>query len=160
MTCSVVLSYKYTNTNQYNALKSLYDATDGPSWNWNGGSRYGYQWNFTNEESDPCTNYWQGILCDVYECNEGECMVINLNLTGTNLRGTLPPEFTNLNEIRSLDLTYNSLVGVLPDKLYNMTALQYVAFSYNQFSGSIPLLFGSTSMELEAIFLNDTLLFI
>jgi hypothetical protein len=49
------------------ALKDLYDSTDGDNWRWRS---YGAHWNVTNGNANPCTTdyytTWQGLSCTQY----------------------------------------------------------------------------------------------
>lgn len=65
--------------------------------------------------------------------------IINMDLSGNSLIGTIPEELTNLVRLRGLNLSNNHLIGKIPDTIGNIRSLESLDFSRNQFAGSIPL---------------------
>ncbi|KAL8171852.1 hypothetical protein V2J09_023656 [Rumex salicifolius] len=61
-----------------------------------------------------------------------------LNLSHNNLIGLIPKSFSNLRSIESLDLSNNSLRGEIPSELVSLTSLEVFNVSYNNLSGSVP----------------------
>ena len=115
------------------SLKNLYHSTYGNSWRWDTANTGLKPWNFSSNE-DPCSNLWEGVIC-----NSVESQVISLNLTNHNLVGVLLyNQFDNLtNSLQSLDFSRNSLFGEFPISLMNMSKLTSLDFSLNNFNESI-----------------------
>jgi hypothetical protein len=59
--------------------------------------------------TDPCTTAWLGVTCDV-----SNTIITGLDLSFSQLAGTLPVDMARLTGLTSLDLSYNSLAGSLP----------------------------------------------
>ncbi|KAJ1418077.1 hypothetical protein B484DRAFT_400603, partial [Ochromonadaceae sp. CCMP2298] len=115
------------------ALRALYDSTDGPNWDLSSGRA---EWNFT-AGANPCAERWQGVTC--LGCsNGGQCFVSKLQLPSFNLVGTLPAALGNLTGLSELVLNSNSLSGSLPPELGNMASLQVLDLSSNALTGSLP----------------------
>lgn len=102
------------------ALIALYNATDGANWNDNTG------W----LSADVST--WYGVT--VSGCN-----VTDINLSGNNLIGGIPPEIGNLTLLEGLDLGANQLNGWIPPEIGNLSALTALNLSINQLVGSVPM---------------------
>ncbi|KAJ1386792.1 hypothetical protein B484DRAFT_410095, partial [Ochromonadaceae sp. CCMP2298] len=100
------------------ALRALYDTTDGPNWLWGDLSRGCAEWNFT-AGANPSAELWQGVTCGGCS-NGGQCFVSKLQLPSFNLVGTLPAALGNLKGLSELGLNSNSLSGSLPPELGNM----------------------------------------
>ncbi len=102
------------------ALIALYNATDGANWSDNTG------W----LSADVST--WYGVT--VSGCN-----VTDINLSGNNLIGGIPPEIGNLTLLEGLDLGANQLNGWIPPEIGNLSALTALNLSINQLVGSVPI---------------------
>ncbi len=102
------------------ALQALYEATDGNNW-----SRRA-RWLETNE---PCA--WERVRCE-----SGH--VVRLSLSDNNLTGHLPPELSDLAELRTLRLAYNKLTGTLPSSWGTLTDLTTLTLQYNDLFGPLP----------------------
>ena len=98
---------------QCEALRSLYEATDGDGWFNNNG------WWVSN---DPCS--WYGVIC-----RDGE--IVALDLQSNQLSGNLAEEIGVLNNLEILLLNNNDLVGPLPPVLATLTNLQAMALDHN-----------------------------
>ncbi len=101
------------------ALVALYNATDGQNWV-----------NNTNwlVPGQPI-NVWAGVTASPTG------RVTTLDLTGYNLKDTLPAELSNLTGLRYLVLTNNNLYGPIPYGLASNTSLRSW-FDYNHFNFS------------------------
>ena len=102
------------------ALMALYNSTDGPNW--------------TNNEN------WGSTLPldDWYNVNtDADGRVTYLALWDNNLRGTLPAELGNLDQLTELPLQDNYLTGSIPD-LGRLTNLTLLRMWNNQLTGRIP----------------------
>ena len=107
------------------ALIRLFHATGGPNWT-----------NTTNWLSDAPLNDWHGVTADIYE------QVIELHLSDSRLRGTIPPALGYLGKLRWLDLSDNQLHGTIPPALGNAASLRGLDLGGNQLRGGIPPLLG------------------
>ena len=153
------------------ALKDLYDSTDGDNWRWTDGDVH---WNFTVGNANPCE--WTGLYC-TYDRSSRIDHIIKIDLTihnlygtlpaslgqlfelsimafsSTTLTGTLPASLGQLSKLTVLWLTGNFLTGTLPESLGQLSKLTILGLSNNQLSGSIPDSLGQLS-ELYGLSLN------
>ena len=74
------------------ALRALYDATDGENWLDN-----------SNWDTSPAACTWYGVTCDMFN------NVYELNLTGNGLNGVLPSEIGDFPSLYGLSIGNNSL---------------------------------------------------
>ena len=102
------------------ALVALYNSTDGANWDDKSG------WLVTNT---PCS--WHGVTC-------ADGHVIQLNLYGNQLNGSIPPALGNLTSLKYLYLYDNQLSGSIPPALGNLANLEQLNLYGNQLNGSIP----------------------
>ena len=102
------------------ALMALYNNTGGPSWNKN------ENWGSTLPLDD-----WYNVNTDA------DGRVTYLALWDNNLRGTLPAELGNLDQLTELPLQDNYLTGSIPD-LGRLTNLTLLRMWNNQLTGKIP----------------------
>ena len=121
-------------------LKALYDATDGDNWsrrdNW-----------FT----DAPLAEWYGVTIDF------DGRVSELNFDYNLLTGELPPELSNLTNLKRLSLGVNRLTGEIPHQLGELTNLIRIGLSSNQLAGSIPAELGNLT-NLTGLYLGANLL--
>lgn len=47
------------------------------------------------------------------------------------LKGSIPEQYSNLDQLIILDLNYNELDGTIPEKIYDMTQLQTLDINHN-----------------------------
>ncbi len=99
-----------------NALISIYNNTDGENWN--------RTWDL---ENDP--RNWFGVVVK-------NGVVIELNLNGNALKGTLPTYVTSLTKLTKLDLSNNQLSGEVPMGVSALTSLVKLDLSNNRLSGN------------------------
>ncbi|KVH68344.1 Leucine-rich repeat-containing protein [Cynara cardunculus var. scolymus] len=64
------------------------------------------------------------------------CQLSDVSLI--DLSGTIPMQFSNLENIESLDLYYNGLSGKVPSELIKLNYVAYFDVSYNNLSGKLP----------------------
>ena len=102
-------------------LVALYNATDGANWT-----------NSTNWLSDKPPGEWHGVTTN----SNGR--VIELDLYGNQLSGSIPSELGNLANLTTLGLAVNQLSGSIPSELGNLANLTGLWLSANQLSGEIP----------------------
>lgn len=111
------------------ALTALYNSTDGDEWTTNS------SWLL---DLDPC--YWARVAC-VYNAEATAAPyynVIELQMGGNNLKGTLPAELENLEMLEYLGLGGNKLSGSIPPELGNLRNLEVLWMNRNQLSGPLP----------------------
>src|SRR5512133_1988055 len=80
-------------------LVTLYDTTNGASWQRNGG--------WKDAAGTECG--WYGVTCD-----NGQTTVTELNLSWNNVAGPIPTSISNLTNLEVLDFTANPLTGSFP----------------------------------------------
>ena len=102
-------------------LVALYNATDGANWT-----------NSTNWLSDKPLGEWHGVTTN----SNGR--VIELDLYGSELSGSIPSELGNLANLTGLFLGSNQLSGSIPSELGNLANLTELNLIDNELSGSIP----------------------
>ena len=124
-------------TDYFDDLMALYDATAGDNWTNNTG------W---GQNCDICN--WHGIECD----NAG--VIENINLTHNNLTGPLPVAIGNISPLKKLLLFGNNLNSSLPSSIGNLVNLTELSLSDNQFSGPIPMEVGNMT-SLTFLFIQQ-----
>ncbi|XP_034228542.1 probable LRR receptor-like serine/threonine-protein kinase At1g34110 isoform X2 [Prunus dulcis] len=80
-----------------------------------------------------------------------------LNLSSTNISGTIPPSFGQLTHLRLLDLSANSLTGSIPPELGNLSALQFLFLNSNRLSDKMPQQLANLT-SLQVLCLQDNLI--
>ncbi|XP_020231660.1 probable LRR receptor-like serine/threonine-protein kinase At1g34110 [Cajanus cajan] len=80
-----------------------------------------------------------------------------LNLSSTNVSGSIPPSFGQLTHLQLLDLSSNSLTGSIPAELGRLSSLQFLFLNSNRMTGSIPQHLANLT-SLEVLCLQDNLL--
>lgn len=126
---------RYIDDADYEALKVLYQATNGGAWTnktWRIGS------------NAVTSTGWPGVTFD----EEGHVLAIELQ--NNNLRGTLPTEGMEMKSLRTLNLSGNSLNGDVAAFCKLLPALETLNLGYNLFtelSGVLPA--HITSLNLQ-----------
>lgn len=80
-----------------------------------------------------CNCNWTGILCD-----KTTGRVVQLDLSGRSLSGTISPELAALSFLTVLDLSRNLLSGKIPVELCKLEELTQLSLSSNVLEGPIP----------------------
>ncbi|MDE5107224.1 MAG: leucine-rich repeat domain-containing protein, partial [Trichodesmium sp. St17_bin3_1_1] len=103
------------NTNDYAALKALYESTNGDNWLNNEGWS---EWDFSNSTSPNAfiVNNWHGVTV------KGN-RIKDLSLYENQLTGDIPEELGNLSNLDLLNLEQNQLTGDIPEELSNLSNL-------------------------------------
>ena len=132
----IALIKRYIDAADYEALKVLYQATNGGAWTnktWRIGS------------NAVTSTGWPGVTFD----EEGHVLAIDLQ--NNNLRGTLPTEEMEMKSLRTLNLSGNSLSGDVAAFCKLLPALETLNLGYNLFtelSGVLPA--HITSLNLQS----------
>ncbi len=131
------------------ALVALYRATDGANWV-----------NNANWLSERPLDEWYGVTTDddgrVIEL-EMYTLADGVYVRSNGLRGQIPPELGQLDQLQSLVLWHNSLSGPIPVELGNLLNLERLGLDRNGLSGSIPVELGRLT-KLYNLSLDDNLL--
>ncbi len=132
-------------TTVFEALKALYEATDGDNWTFN------TNWDTTMVPTTAAElNTWFGVY---YSSGA----LTALNLPDNNLRGNVPPELGNLTKLRGFRLQNNSLTGTIPTELGNLTELRDLWLNYNSLTGTVPPELGNLAELRELRLYNNSL---
>nr|XP_043629761.1 putative leucine-rich repeat receptor-like serine/threonine-protein kinase At2g24130 [Erigeron canadensis] len=90
--------------------------------------------------SNPSTVHvcnWTGITC-----NENLDFVLEVDLSGASLHGTISPVISKLSRLTVLDLSRNFFKGDIPRELGYLSELKQLSLSSNLLRGKIPLEIG------------------
>ncbi|KAL5755842.1 hypothetical protein ACOSQ2_020588 [Xanthoceras sorbifolium] len=112
-----------TNQQDVDAIKNIKDIYDVKK-NWQG---------------DPCApkDYlWQGVNCSYDDFEPPK--IISLNLSSSEVTGTITSFIFSLSSIQSLDLSNNSLTGPVPEFLAELPSLTVLNLRGNDLKGSVP----------------------
>ncbi len=122
---------------EYQALRALYQSTNGASWSNNTGWR---DWNFNSAIPPDASvvNGWHGVTV-------ANSRVTRLDLSSNQLTGSIPTELGNLSNLEFLILYSNQLTGSIPTELGNLSNLKFLWLDSNQLTGSIPTELGNLS---------------
>ena len=128
----------------WEALKALYNATDGANWTtrtkWGKGTKAAQAPTATELDS------WHGVTV-------ANGRVTQLRLGSNNLTGTIPPELGNLTKLAFLWLDSNNLTGTVPAALGNLTELTGLYLQSNNLTGELPE--NLTNLTLRALVINN-----
>ncbi|MBN2650503.1 MAG: cadherin domain-containing protein [Prolixibacteraceae bacterium] len=130
---------------EFQALKALYNATDGDNWF----NRTGWENINTTATKDDVTTEWFGIK----EIKDGHLTKISFRGVDNNLSGQLPPEIGNLVWLFELSLSDNHLSGTLPEEIGNLANLDHLGLGSNNISGPLPASF-SALVNLRSLSLS------
>nr|AMM43029.1 LRR-RLK [Vernicia montana] len=87
--------------------------------------------NWNDLDADPCD--WFGIFCSFARDH-----VVKINISGSSIRGFLPPELGRITYLQELILRGNSLIGSIPKELGMLKYLKVLDLGMNQLKGPIP----------------------
>ncbi len=122
-------------------LVTLYDTTNGASWERNGG--------WKDAPGTECS--WYGVTCD-----SGQTTVTGISLGYNNVAGPVPTSITSLPNLEIFDLTANPLTGSLPIQLTQLSKLRELRlgqFYGNPLGGTISSAIANLT-NLEILDLN------
>ncbi|MEQ9660565.1 fibronectin type III domain-containing protein [Fulvivirga sp.] len=120
------------------ALRDLYESTDGANWTDNSG------WPTTAAEWETITSIDQMIGWKGVTVSAGD--IIYLTLTNLNLKGEVPSSLGNLDKLIRLHLNNNNLSGTIPQELGGMSSLLQLHLNGNSLTGSIPSSLGNLAL--------------
>ena len=109
-------------TSQYDILKAIYEATNGPKW-----------LNNDNWLTDAPLGEWHGVDTD----SDGQ--VVRLSLQNNFLQGQIPPEIGGLSSLEYLRLGGSyALTGPLPEELFDLPNLKTLNLRRFNLGGAVP----------------------
>lgn len=118
------------NMDDWNALKKLYNYTNGDNWKIN------TNWDILKQDSIPENCSLRGLHGITFDVSG---RVTAVNLYNNNLTGSLPDEIGNLTSLQYLDLGFNTIDSTINNQIGKLTELEILFLDNNQFTGSIPL---------------------
>jgi len=83
------------------------------------------------------------------DCAWGNGAITSIKLPGQNLLSSIPPEFSQLAELKELDLSSNMMFGTIPEEVAALPKLEIFRASNNQFSGPLPKFVSSSLKEID-----------
>jgi len=119
------------NNNDLEALKALYNSTNGNDWK----NRTGWDSIINNQSNQP-TDFNLDNLYGV-KLNDDE-RVSEINLSNNNLNGIIPEEIGMLSDLELLILNNNRLSDSIPTKIKDLNKLSHLLLFNNQLTGNIP----------------------
>ena len=129
----------------HRGLSAFYTATDGDNWINNG------NWDITRVPTEEELAHWFGV-----GLNEG--FLVELAMVTNNLRGALPPELADLQNLLTLGLVENEgLTGPIPPELGKLEQLESLSLYRNSLTGPIPPELGDLE-QLRSLTLWDNTL--
>ncbi|CAN8288256.1 unnamed protein product [Cochlearia groenlandica] len=111
----VELETKQEEVSAMESIKTTYELTKKVSW-----------------QGDPCAPriyHWEGLNCSYL--NSEPPRIISLNLSGSNLSGTITDDIANLTELIELDLSNSDLSGDIPLFFADMKFLKLINLTGN-----------------------------
>ncbi|PWZ54876.1 hypothetical protein Zm00014a_033568 [Zea mays] len=109
--------------------------------------------NWSDSDATPCT--WSGVGCN------GRNRVISLDLSSSDVSGSIGPAIGRLKYLRILILSANNISGLIPLELGGCSMLEELDLSQNLFSGNIPASLGNlkklSSLSLYRNSFNGTI---
>jgi len=147
-------SHAQCHLDDWNALKAIYESTNGDQWDDNATWGNSTGWNeFIKNQSEPPTSCDLGTLRGV-KLNEGG-RVASLWLASLYLLGNIPPEIGNLSQLDTLSIISNNLSGEIPPEIGNLSQLKSLGISYGDLSGEIPPEIGNL-IQLRNLHISST----
>jgi len=143
------------NIDDWDALKALYDNTNGQNWT----NRTGWDMLISGQTIPPnnCDlNTLYGVATEDGRVTcidlDGKVDCVHSYNDGNNLDGTIPTELEKLSDLKQLVLANNKLEGSIPTELGNLTNLTIFNLHKNELTGSIPPELGNlTNLKFLAL---------
>ena len=148
----------HTPESDREVLITLYNATNGPSWNrsdnWLSDEPIGEWYGVTtvNDRVTALMLYSEGLRGEIPPELGKLFSLEHLSLWANNLSGEIPPELSELSNLEELNLRENELTGEIPPELGKLSKLERLWLNYNKLSGEIPSELGKLS-ELNSLYL-------
>ena len=133
---------------EFQALKALYESTDGPNWTNNTGWPSAGNWPATVTATEMGTWFGVGVL-------NGDVSYLALN--NNKLIGEIPSKISLLISLTSINFSVNTLSGSIPVSLGSLINLQYLYLHYNSLIGTIPSEIGNLSNLISLYLYNNEL---
>lgn len=128
-----------TDPGDLEALKALYQSTNGSKWNNNTGWLKG----------DPCTYpYWYGLYCI-------NGRVLQINLVYNGLAGKIPAELAKATALQVFRGYSNLLEGKIPPEIFTMQSLQIFDVNTNILSGNLPSSISMANLTYLSLYGNQ-----
>ncbi|GJN20939.1 hypothetical protein PR202_gb08378 [Eleusine coracana subsp. coracana] len=80
---------------------------------------------------NACSGKWLGIICR-------NAVVVEIDLSGQNLSGTISPALGDLGMLERINLSYNNISGVIPTSLTTLSNLIFLDVSSNNITEPVP----------------------
>ncbi|CAN1166837.1 Putative leucine-rich repeat receptor-like serine/threonine-protein kinase At2g24130 [Linum perenne] len=87
--------------------------------------------------SSPVCN-WTGVECSSSNGGKGSRQIVQIDLSGMSLHGTISPSLSNISSLLVLDLSRNFFRGRIPSQLGHLSQLRQLSLSWNLLEGGIP----------------------
>jgi len=116
-----------------------------------------------SESQSPCFNGWMTQKTNICDWNGITCSdddsrtILKLELTGMNVKGTIPMELRALSDLELLDLSENEITGTIPALYHKNIGFQQLTSLHleeNQLHGQLPSDFQYAN-KLEDIYLGN-----
>ncbi|KAG9130669.1 hypothetical protein Leryth_018072 [Lithospermum erythrorhizon] len=105
------------------------------------------------DEGDPCIpTQWTWVTCS----SDVPPRITKISLSGRNMKGEIPEELKNMDQLIELWLDGNSLYGTIPD-MSKQVNLKILHLENNELNGSIPASLGSLLNLQELCVQNNSL---
>ncbi|KAI5580598.1 hypothetical protein BDE02_08G164200 [Populus trichocarpa] len=105
---------------------------------------------WANEQGDPCVPaHWEWVNCS----STTPPRITKIALSGKNLKGEIPPEINNMEQLTELWLDGNFLTGPIPG-ISNLVNLKIVHLENNKLNGPLPKYLGSLP-KLQALYIQN-----
>jgi Leucine-rich repeat (LRR) protein len=140
---------------EYIGLYSIYNSTNGQSWVLSNSLLDLSLWHFPTALDTPCTDNWQGLVCELSNNAAFDCIITALILNA-NLTGYIPSDISNLNNLKTLKLDFNNISSTIPDELYSITTLNLLWLNNNLLTGTISnSVLNLVNLEVLFLFYNN-----